>query len=371
MHYTRESLQALKDLVDPIDILNSFCSISSSDISDTGNEIRCPCPLHHGDNNSAFSWKRDTGTWTCFSHGCGNNSKSKDIYSFVCLKLNLTFKEAVERIAELVNFQLEEGTSERDEGKSGLMKNLKSLNKFNRNIDNVELTYLPGYDPSFYGIVEKYIKARGFDPEVIKEFNLYPRMDDTILRMGIPIYDQNGILVGVNARLMDKVLSYPEKVIREDGKEVTIPKYKMSKNSKASLVLYNLNKAKYHSASDGLIVVEGQTDAIRLHTYGMKNAVCCCGTSLTKQQALLIHSHCYQVTFLIEEGEPAWKGVSASLKHLATNMVKVYIAPLKSGDADSNSYEEVCEALDNRRLLSYDEINQILNQEKRLLDFYA
>ena len=150
----------------------------------------------------------------------------------------------------------------------------------------------------------------------------------------------------------------------KDDRIYPVPKYRMSSFPKGS-VLYNLHQAKETAYKNGIIIVEGQLDVARLNTYGFTNAVCTLGTSLTAQQAALLYRHCFGVVFLIEEGEPALKGVVRSIKYLKVGM-QVAIAKLPSGDADSNIKEIVTTTLNNKQILNPEDIEGICSGVKQI-----
>jgi DNA primase len=358
--YSRDSIDGLRAVVDPKDIITSLGGINPRYIQDSGDEIRCPCPLHGGDNKSAFSWKRSKGSWTCYTHDCGSETK-RDLFAFVSLKLNISFIEAVKRVADLVGYTLQETTQDisyKPKTVNVAIKDRKSYEKVDvPKLDR--LTYLPGCCPEGQEAMIEYLKSRNYHPKVVGAFHLYPLRDSLgLLRLGIPVYDTDGDLVGVNARLMDTIFTYPESIILDDGTEVQPPKYKMIPFKKGS-VLYNLNQAKAHALTNGLIIVEGQLDVMRLYTYGIYNAVCTMGTSLTEYQAALVYKHAYKTTFLVEEGEPAIKGVRKSVKHLAHGM-SIRIAKLPSGDADSNTKDVVTHTITNAVELYPDQLDSFI-----------
>lgn len=359
--YSRQSLELLKQSIDPKDVLITVGGISASKITDDGDEIRCPCPLHGGDNKTSFAWRRSKGTWNCFSHGCGDGH-SHDLYGFVSAKLNINFVNAAEMLSRQFGFPLEKGGSTNTSNtyliSNNTIKEHSRLEKYK--VDNLkELGSLPGYREEGFDYMLEYITSRGYNYDEVKQFYLYPSVDflDT-LRMGIPVYDEDNRLVGINARLMDTILEYP-KEIEYEGKVYPVPKYRMTKFQKGS-ILYNLNNARKFSVKEGLTVVEGQLDVLRLHTYGIENAVCTMGTALTSQQLSLVYKHCFHLKFLIEEGDAACQGVLKSINQLKGGM-KVSVARLPSGDADSNSREVVLETLRGAKELRISELNEIRN----------
>lgn len=356
--YSRTSLDLLAKMVDPKQVLLSIGGIFDSRMSENSHEIRCCCPLHGGDNNQAFSWKKNEGTWTCFTHGCGKGTL-RNVFTFVSLKLGIPFYEAVQTVAQMVGFDLTKAVV--DDQEYNIIKDAlaqqQSLNR-NKIVKNDTLEKLPGYNKNGYPEVKKYLKLRGYSEDVIAIFKLYPMYDtDRLTRMAIPVYDAAGDIVGVNARLMEGVVKYPKKIMSY-GKEMDVPKYKMTSFNKGN-VLYNLQIAKNNLINNSLILVEGQLDVIRLHTYGLKNAVCCMGTSITPNQAALIYKHCLHLVFLVEEGEAAEKGVVRSIKEL-TSAFKITVAKLPSGDADSNTKETIYETLKEARPLAFSQLDGII-----------
>lgn len=356
-----EYLKHLKNLVNPVDFLIQVGQVSPKSINETIDDYRCPCPLHGGDNSTAFSWKKRTGVWSCYSRQCGNNINNHDVYGFLQLKLGLTFKESIEFLEKFLGVTKENKDSMIDSVISKTTDYLTSINKLKQTeIKKLEkLNYLPYFYKEGMSIVNEYLLSRNYRYKDISLFNFYPAKDQFgHLRMGIPIYDENSNLVGVSCRLMDTLISYPSKVKLENGLEYPVPKYKMTKFNKGS-ILYNLNNAKKTSLKDGLIIVEGQLDVTRLYTYGIYNAVCCMGTFLTQQQTALLHKYCFNITFLVEEGQAAIKGVLQSIKRIDPHIMKISLAMLPSGDADSNRKEVVEESLLSAKTLTFDDISSI------------
>lgn len=361
MIYSRESLDILKNLINFRDILISLGNVSPNSISETSDEIRCPCPLHNGNNKSGFSFKKSTGAWSCYTKQCGDGLK-RDVFSFVQLKLGIGFIDAAKKLADLSGYTLEKGTINGNEyyKVKEVIKEQEQLKELPKPKKLNVLNELPGFYPEGEKIVTDYLKARNYHPSITQTFKFYPQLDSfNMLRMAIPVYDQHGYLVGVNARLMDKVMSYPSNIISKDGRSFDIPKYRLSKFEKSN-VLFNLNNAKKYSVKNGLIIVEGQLDVARLHSFGYPNAVCLMGTCLSPQQASLLYTHTYKVIFLVEEGKAAEEGVIKSLKFLKNGM-KVFIAKLPSGDADSNTKDIIDKTLRTAKQLKPDDFDAIMD----------
>lgn len=363
--YKREYIKQLKQIVDPIQLLIQIGQISPSHIRDLYEDIRCPCPIHGGNNPTAFSWKKSTGTWSCYTRGCGGDLISHDVYGFIQTKLGCSFEESVVYLEKLLN--INEVTKNQMLQKSEVQsteKVMKSLRLNQYDNKKVEiLDYLPYFHRESFSQMVEYLLTRNYTYKDIELFNFYPAKDPySLVRLGIPIYDEEKSLVGVSCRLMDTILEYPKTIKLDDGKEAPVPKYRMSRFNKGN-ILYNLNNAKEHGFNKGLVIVEGQFDVTRLHTYGIKNAVCCMGTTLTMNQIALLYKYCYHITFLIEEGEAAMKGVLQSIKRINPHLIKIAVTKLPSGDADSNRKEVVIETLNNLKELTTKDIIDIKNNQ--------
>lgn len=283
-------------------------------------------------------------------------------------KLNITFKEAVEMLATMFGFSLEKGSSE---GYSEYLvaaqtrKDLVTLSNTKEEKLRV-LNELPGYYEEGNEFVQQYLKLRRFtDSDLVSTFQFYPCLDNYgILRMGIPAFDEDGSLVGVNARRMDGVLQYPEQVTTASGNIKKIAKYDMISNFKKGSVLFNLNVAKDFLDNFGLIVVEGELSAVRMYSYGFKNTVAIRGSSITAQQASLLYKNCFNVVFLVESGEAAENGVIASIAKIPG--MRISVAKLNNGDPDDNSKEQVKEALSNVKNYTNSDISKCLESGKLL-----
>lgn len=365
--YTKESIEGLRGISDPREVLMHVGSISAAEMTDNNYEVRCCCPLHGGDNDTGFSWRLQEGMWTCFTQGCGEGS-GRDVFAFVQLKLGIDFKEAVEYLADMFGYSLEKGQSE---GTSNYLKSSRIRQDYQSMERAVQqgqqvLWDLPGYYEGGQSYVDSYLASRGYtDSSLIRKFNLYPCWDAfEYLRLGIPAYDADNQLVGVNARKMDGVLSYPESITLQSGKLRKFSKYEMISNFKKGLCLFNLNNAKENSLERGLILVEGELSCIRMVSYGFTNTVAARGSVITKDQAMLLYKHCFHITLLVESGQAAVEGTLKTLEKIPG--LKVSIAKLDEGDPDDNSKEVVVQALENSRLYSESEVQYCIENGKLL-----
>jgi DNA primase len=352
--YSKQTIDTLKALADPVQVLVSIGGVPYSEICNRETEVRCPCPLHGGDTKEGFSWSKKYDGWQCFTKSCGGN-EAHDVYGFIKLKLNCSFNQAVERLAELCNFNLE-----KDDQVSNLedYQKLISIIKSNAEQDRARVAELAGLQefPNFYNhpvgfeYVEKYIQLRNYPGlQSISKYNLYPFLDSyKQLRVGIPSYSKEGTLVGVNARRLDGILQYGD-----------CPKYWITPGYKKENALFNLNNVDLKNGKRSLIIVEGEFSCIRLNFYGWTNSVACLGNTLSQKQITLAASCSLDLFFLIERGAAARQGFIKTLEKLdKSGIITVSYAELPDKDPDEAPFLELESLLDNPTLIN---IKEFLN----------
>jgi DNA primase len=161
-----------------------------------------------------------------------------------------------------------------------------------------------------------YLTERGFTPETIAHFGVGFCTGKGIMagRIAIPIHNEQGELVAYAGR-------WPGDPPDGEGK------YKLPTGFHKSQVVYNLHRSKDHAKDQGLIVVEGFFDCMRLHQAGISNVVALMGSSLSdEQEALIVAAVGPQgkVALMFDEDEAGWKGREEALSRLSSRVhVKV------------------------------------------------
>jgi DNA primase len=332
------SLRDLKNRVNLHDVVVRVVALKPAG----GGRFKGLCPFH-SEKTPSFNVASDKGYFKCF--GCG---KSGDLISFVQETEGLAFTEAVEAIAQ--RFAI---TLEYEEGSGGPTKESRSLRQEIFDIHDEATDY---YRRAFLAAtphgdyIRKYwTDNRKFTPELAEEFKigfappedtglaaamlkrkfsddalrqcgLFFTRDGAVLTLGtlrprfrgrlmIPIRDHQGRVVAFTARQLE--LTPADDPARE-AKYVNSPETPIFTKSN---LLFNLDRAREPvvKTNQPFVLVEGQLDALRCWSVGLKTAVAPQGTSITDGQLALLRRYHPQVECFFDSDSA---GQKAALRFL-------------------------------------------------------
>ncbi|MBI2516775.1 MAG: DNA primase [Opitutae bacterium] len=306
-----------------------------------GNRFKGLCPFHT-EKTPSFYVSTDKGFYKCF--GCG---KAGDILNFVMETEGLQFTEAAETLAKrfAVNLEYEEGTG-------GPSREERSLRQEIFDIHDLAADYYRQafLAPNPHGafIREYWEKNRKFTPELAEEFKigfappedsglaaalmkkkfsedalrqcgLFFVRDGAMLTIGalrprfrgrlmIPIRDHQGRVVAFTARQLELT---PQDDPAREAKYVNSPETPIFTKSN---LLFNLDRARAQAGEGhSFVLVEGQLDALRCWSVGLKTAIAPQGTSITDGQLLLLRRYHSQVECFFDSDSA---GQKAALRFL-------------------------------------------------------
>ncbi len=271
-----------------------------------GGSLKGLCPFHD-EKTPSFHVTPARGLWHCFG-ACGEGG---DVISFVQKYDQLTFPEAVERLADKVGLQLryEEtragGAPERNrERRTRLIDAHRAAAEFyagqlaesaeavpgRRFLDergferSAAEMFGVGYAPRGGEELRKHLRQKGFTDEELIAAGLvaqgrgspYDRFRGRLLW---PIKDLLGDVVGFGARRL-----YDDD--RIEAKYLNTPETPIYKKSH---LLYGVDLAKKEIARRSqAVVVEGYTDVMACHLAGVPHAVATCGTAFGDDHARVL-----------------------------------------------------------------------------------
>ncbi|MCL1923390.1 MAG: DNA primase [Propionibacteriaceae bacterium] len=254
------------------------------------------CPFHD-EKTPSFQVTPTRGLYYCF--GCG---KGGDTVNFVEEINNLSFREAVEFLADKYGVRLRYEEDSRPQGvsRSRLLEANSLAAEFysqalstpdaetgrtfllQRGFDE-EATqqFCVGFSPRGGRDLVNHLKTRGFSDKELLESGLMRTggWDYFQSRLMWPIRDAGASVLGFGARRLFDDDRMPAKYINTPE----TPLYHKSH------VLYGLDLARTAIASKGnVVVVEGYTDVMACHLAGVTQAVASCGTAFGSEHAKLI-----------------------------------------------------------------------------------
>ncbi len=287
-----------------------------SQMRQKGREFWCCCPLHH-EKTPSFKIDPASQLWHCF--GCGEGG---DVFGFVMKADELTFPEAVRKLAERAHIDIA------FDGEGGYPTSKKQRLKevcagaaafYHRQL-------MRGADEAS-AQARTYLASRGLGGEVPKKWQLgfAPGQGALVSHLTYQgftadeMVEANVAVHGRDGRLRDRFFSRVIFPITDAGGEVIAfggrvigsgePKYLNSQETPIfhkAQVLFGLDKAKAQMASTGTaIVTEGYTDVIAMHQAGIENTVATLGTALTKNHIRTLSRHAGKRIVYIFDGDAA------------------------------------------------------------------
>ena len=315
-------INAIREKADIVDVIGHYIQVHRK-----GNSYVAICPFHD-DHDPSMSISPEKKIYKCFVCGNGGN-----VYTFVQNYENITFPEAVGRVASLINYPLQvdvdiEQRTSKDPHKEALY-----------NVMNAAIQYMMyQLDTPEAANEKKYLEKRGMTADLIREFQIGYNPNQTSLyhflhakgfsdadmnranlirinesgiydtfvgRITFPIHDQYGNPIGFSARILDP--NNPSKYINTNETDIF---------TKGDIV-YNYHRAKSAARKEGKIYVcEGVTDVIAFAKAGIFNAVCTLGTSCTERQIHLLKNIAAKIVFCYD-GDRAGQSATLRAVHMA------------------------------------------------------
>ena len=321
VQYSDELKEDIRSANDIVDVISQYVTLKRS-----GRNFFGLCPFHK-EKSPSFSVSPDRQYYHCF--GC---HKGGDVFNFVSEIERVSFKEALEFLAERARIELPTVNNEEFNKKQYIKDRMYKINSETTMFYHERL-----YQP-LAKIAQNYVKQRKLDNATLKafkigysgEFNeLYKFLkskgfkDEEILSTGLVNRNDRGEFIDrFRKRLMFPIMDVSGRVVAFGGRKLeeneTLAKYI---NSNENLIyskkkhLFALNLAK-QTGEKKIILVEGYMDAISLHQRGIKNVVASLGTALTEEQGRLLRKYSEQVIFSYDSDGAGQEAIKRGLEVL-------------------------------------------------------
>ena len=239
------------------------------------------------DKTPSFMVSPDKGIWHDFSA-----NKGGDIFTFVMEVEGITFREALEKLAQQAGVELTKysGGDKKIAQKKARAREATELacryyqaclarSKkvceyvfYKRNLNRQTVAdFRIGYSPADGKSLKNALIKRGFSIQELRDAGLLNQYDGDMFRgrMMVPFIDTNGV-IGFTARILDqgepKYLNTPETMLFNKSR-----------------FIFGLAQAKEAIRKNNFVViVEGNMDVISSHQAGAKEAVATSGTAMTE-----------------------------------------------------------------------------------------
>lgn len=351
----RSSIDDLRARVNLYDVVSPYVNLKKA-----GAKWKGLSPFSH-EKTPSFQVDPGKNLYYCFSTGQGG-----DIFKFVQTKENLGFQEAVEAIAQRfgITLEYEEGPPGSREAQS-LRKELFDLHE--AATAHFHAAFLRSDDGGNF-IRQYWTESRRFDLELAKEFKIGWAAPDggglleallktkkfaaeTFLACGlfyyregerdpargkcrfrgrlmIPIRDIQGRVIAFTARQTERT---PMDDASREAKYVNSPETPLFRKGD---VLFNLDRAHAPVREVGrFVMVEGQLDALRCWSVGLKSVVAPQGTAMTENQFALMRRYAGRVDCLLDGDSAGQKAAMRALPLALKAGVEIRFLPL-APDAD-------------------------------------
>lgn len=351
---SQDEINQIRSSASIVDVISSYIPLTPK-----GKNYFGVCPFHN-DHSPSMSVSPDKQIYKCFTCGATGN-----VFTFVENYLNISFAEAVETVARSVGISIQISDTKKKDNKYKNEYELMDFvlryyqNNLNTEVGKKAITYL-----NERGMSEDTIKdfsiglsldknslyhllnQKGYKDDLLVDLGLVSKKENEIYdvfqnRIMFPIHDLEGNALGFTARCYLSEIN---------------PKYLNTRETflfKKGNILFNYHRAKDAiRLSKQLIIVEGNMDAIRLYTSGVKNVIALMGTSLTREQIIALKKLRCQIILMLDNddaGENATFNVGNTLEEEEIPFMVVRLSGAKDPDEYILKYgvEKIQEVIKN------------------------
>ena len=335
------TVEQIKDRLDIVEFIRQYVP----SLKRAGKTYKACCPFHQ-EKTPSFTCSSEKGLFYCFGCQAGG-----DIFDFLMKIENLSFHEAVEKLADIAGVEYKPVQNLTEEEKR--RARARNVMNFAKSFYHKNLLSAQGTDARTYvkkrnltketclkferGVafnepnsLVRAARAAGHGEADLKEAGLcvftdFGPRDYFRNRLMFPIINQRGDTVGMGGRILGegepKYLNSPETVLFTK-----------------SHVLYGLNFAgPAIRKADRAVLLEGYMDVIGCHQAGIDYAVAPLGTSLTEEHARLLRRYTENVIVLFDPDEAGRKAAARGSLVLVSQRLFVKVASLP-GELDPDEF---------------------------------
>jgi DNA primase len=342
---SRETTEQILAATDIVDVIGSYINVKRA-----GPSYKALCPFHN-EKTPSFNINPVRQFFHCF--GCG---KSGDAITFVREYENLTFSDAVKKLASRAGIAVVEEATDPKEDRARRQRG--RLLDLHREVTDFMHQMLFTREATH---AREYLKSRGFGKEMAEGWKIgwMPERSETFLQWargkdfkrgewiasGFFVEKERG---GIYVRFLDRlmfpirneigdVIGFSGRQLRHDprsGKYINSPETAIFKKSN---VLFALERARKAVLKENAVVIcEGQVDTIRCHESGIENVIGTQGTALTPNHAKLLRRYAKNSILCFDSDNAGLEAAEKAFRVLVAEGIPVKVARMPQGeDPDS------------------------------------
>ena len=338
--FDQSTVNQVQQANDIADVISEHVSLAKK-----GREMVGLCPFHE-DHRPSLYVNVVKQIFKCFACGAGG-----DVFKFVQMRENLTFPQAIERLAERAGIKLKRlktenaklKTTDVDPNKLARVNEWAAKhfqnNLYNRQEGKSVLDYIAkrkitaesarkwqlGLAVSGNDLI-RAAKAKGIPMKLLEQAGLIvPQMgndsfaDKFINRLMFPIADVTGRTVGFGGRTLDE----------KGAKYINSPTTALFDKSNS---LYGLQQARHQIVSTQVaVVVEGYTDCIMAHQFGCSNVVATLGTSFTNGHGRILRRYAKKAVLIFDSDVAGIEAANRALEICLSQRIDIKLTSVPEG----------------------------------------
>jgi DNA primase len=340
-----EIVEQVRHASDIVDVIGSYVPLKKS-----GAKFKALSPFNK-EKTPSFYVDPSKQMFKCFSSGHGG-----DVFKFLMLMENMTFPEAIRRLAQRTGIVIPEVGGQLDPQARSRREELHALYaavaawwqkllktdpaadqaraylKSRDFPDSLADEFGLGYAPDSFDATMKWARKSGYSQDALETGKLIATSERGTTydffrgRLMIPIHNDAGEVVAFSGRLLD-----PE---AKAQKYVNSPETPIFVKSR---ILFGLNKTKRPIIEAGTaILCEGQIDLMRCWQHGIRNVVAPQGTAFTDPHARILKRIAKEVVICFDADRAGQAAAQRTIDILLKEDLQVRIARIPQGeDPDS------------------------------------
>jgi DNA primase len=225
----------------------------------TSNDFTCFCPFHSNRHSPAFNVSKTTGTYICFTPGCGVSGNLLDLIKKIGGKTEFQALRMLHSASSMTDEQFDREFESliNDDGST--------------DIPVFPQETLDRLKQQFWQLPEAhtYMKGRGFGDDVLEEFDIGYSVKQGLVT--VPVHTIEGVPMGMVGRALE-------------GK-----RFKNSPGLLKNKTIFNGHRAKRHGGT--IILTEASFDVMSIHQAGYPMAGALLGGNLSKDQKYILNRY--------------------------------------------------------------------------------